>query len=197
MAKKFGKLVLFSALAGAAAAGTYYYLQNKKNDSSDDFDDIDDFDDFDEDLDDDIDLTAKTANVTESKNRSYIDLENVKGKIGEKVIETIDKTKETLDKAKEFIEEQTTPPTETIYTQVDLPSSGSQTTTDENTTSETTATTANASTTAEPTFDENKNADTPTAHTTQTVMTSVSATYATDESKKSNSENFFDDSDEE
>jgi len=29
MAKKFSKLVLFSALAGAAAAGTYYYLQNK------------------------------------------------------------------------------------------------------------------------------------------------------------------------
>ena len=105
MAKKLGKLVLFSALAGAAAAGTYYYLQNKKNDSSDDFDDIDDFDDFDEDLDDDIDLTAKTANVTESKNRSYIDLENVKGKIGEKVIETIDKTKETLDKAEEFIDD--------------------------------------------------------------------------------------------
>ncbi len=196
MAKKLGKLVLFSALAGAAAAGTYYYLQNKKNDSSDDFDDIDDFDDFDEDLDDDIDLTAKTANVTESKNRSYIDLENVKGKIGEKVIETIDKTKETLDKAKEFIEEQTTPPTETVYTQVDLPGSGSQIS-DENTTSETTATTANTSTTVEPAFGENKNADTPTAHTTQTVMTSVSATYATDESKKSNSENFFDDSDEE
>ena len=160
MAKKLGKLVLFSALAGAAAAGTYYYLQNKKNDSSDDFDDIDDFDDFDEDLDDDIDLTAKTANVTESKNRSYIDLENVKGKIGEKVNETIDKTKETLDKAKEFIEEQTTPPTETVYTQVDLPGSGSQIS-DENTTSETTATTANASTTVEPAFGENKNADTP------------------------------------
>ena len=31
MAKKFSKLVLFSALAGAAAAGTYYYLRNKAN----------------------------------------------------------------------------------------------------------------------------------------------------------------------
>ena len=169
MAKKFGKLVLFSALAGAAAAGTYYYLQNKKNDSSDDFDDIDDFDDFDEDLDDDIDITANTNNAAENKNRSYIDLENVKGKIGEKVIETIDKTKETLDKAKEFIEEQTTPAAETVYTQVDLPSTGNK-----------------------PEESENTNAD-----TAKTVMTSVSATYASDESKKSASEEFFDDSDEE
>ena len=50
MAKKFSKLVLFSALAGAAAAGTYYYLRNKANAPEDDIDDFDDFDDFDEDL---------------------------------------------------------------------------------------------------------------------------------------------------
>ena len=54
MAKKFSKLVLFSALAGAAAAGTYYYLRNKANLPEDEFDDFDDFDDFDEDLDDEI-----------------------------------------------------------------------------------------------------------------------------------------------
>ena len=46
MSKKFSKLVLFSAIAGAVAAGTYYYLQKKNDAPSKDMDDIDDFDDF-------------------------------------------------------------------------------------------------------------------------------------------------------
>lgn len=140
MAKKFSKLVLFGTLVGAAAAGTYYYLQNKKNDSSDDTDDIDDFDDFDDDLDDD-DFSSDDANSGNSKNRPYVslDLDNAKEIIGEKVIETIDKTKETLDKAKEFIGEVTAPTTSTAYTDVEMPSAAegtakteaSETTTDE------------------------------------------------------------------
>ena len=44
MAKKFGKLVLLSALAGAAAAGTYYCLQKKQDDPLKDIDAADDFD---------------------------------------------------------------------------------------------------------------------------------------------------------
>ena len=52
MAKKFGKLVLLSALAGAAAAGTYYCLQKKQDDPLKDIDAADDFDDFDDDFDD-------------------------------------------------------------------------------------------------------------------------------------------------
>ena len=122
MAKKFGKLVLFSALAGAAAAGTYYYLQKKNDDPLKDMDDIDDFDDFDDDFDDDND---DSEDISHGKNHSYVslDLENAKEIIGEKVIETIDKTKEKivqfnvaekLDKAKEFVEEITSP--ETAYT---------------------------------------------------------------------------------
>ena len=127
MAKKFSKLVLFSALAGAAAAGTYYYLRNKSNTPEEDFDDLDDFDDFDEDLDDE-DFSSDTSN---SKNRPYvpIDIDNAKEIIGEKVIETLDKTKEKIehfnvsekiDKAKEIIEGMTTPAAEPVYTQVDM-----------------------------------------------------------------------------
>lgn len=65
MAKKFGKFLLFSAAVGAAAAGVYYYLQNK---DADDFDfDSDDFDDSDEtDLDD-----YEEKDLGE---RSYVDL---------------------------------------------------------------------------------------------------------------------------
>lgn len=65
MAKKFGKFLLFSAAVGAAAAGVYYYLQNK---SADDFD----FDD--EDLDDLEDTDSKDCAPKESGERSYVDL---------------------------------------------------------------------------------------------------------------------------
>lgn len=130
MAKKFSKLVLFSALAGAAAAGTYYYLRKKTDASEDTLEDFDDFDDFDEDLDDE-DFSSDSANSTGSKNRPYvsIDIDNAKEIIGEKVIETLDKTKEKLehfnvsekiDKAKEIIGEMTSPSAEPVYTQVNM-----------------------------------------------------------------------------
>ncbi|MBQ2405186.1 MAG: hypothetical protein II312_00675 [Lachnospiraceae bacterium] len=139
MAKKFGKLMLFSALAGAAAAGTYYYLQNKRIKAFEEDDYMDDLDDdlydFDDDLDFESDINGTNSNI---KNRSYVslDLDNAKEIIGEKVIETIDKTKEKienlnvtelvnekLDKAKEFIEEITyTNNSEPAYTQVDMSS---------------------------------------------------------------------------
>lgn len=122
MAKKFGKFVLFSALAGAAAAGTYYYLQKKQNDPLKDMDMADDFEDFDDEFDDET-FDAEDP----SKNRSYVslDLENAKEKLGEKVIETIDKAKvkvenfnvsEKLDRAKEIIGEMTS--SEPSYTKV-------------------------------------------------------------------------------
>lgn len=120
MAKKFGKLVLLSALAGAAAAGTYYCLQKKQDDPLKDIDAADDFDDFDDDFDDEDEAPGEAHS---NKNRSYVslDLDNAKEIIGEKVIETIDKTKEKienfnvsekLDKAKEIIEEMTQPAAE-------------------------------------------------------------------------------------
>ncbi|MDE6202133.1 MAG: hypothetical protein K2G19_01500, partial [Lachnospiraceae bacterium] len=67
MSKKFGKLLLFSAVAGAAAYGAYHYMQTKDNAPSPEKgeDTDDDFDDFSEDLDDDTEVT---------KERSYVSL---------------------------------------------------------------------------------------------------------------------------
>lgn len=118
MAKKLGKLALFGALAGAAAAGTYYYLQKKNTVPSDDLDDFDDFDDFDEDLDDDFfDESANNTSAANSKPHAHIpiDLDNAKEIIGGKVIET-------LDKAKEIISDRISPsaPAEAEYTEMDL-----------------------------------------------------------------------------
>ena len=118
MAKKSNKLMLLGVLAGTVAAGAYYYLKGKNKDSLNEIDDFDDFEDYDTDFDDDFDDTSNASDKT--KNRSYvsIDFDNAKEKIGEKVIETIDKTKdkieqfnvsEKLDKAKEKIEELTAP----------------------------------------------------------------------------------------
>ncbi len=67
MAKKLGKLLLFSAVTGAVAAGVYYYL-NKKEDNSfndEDFDDLDDFDLVEDD-------------TTDSRNYVSLDLDNPK-----------------------------------------------------------------------------------------------------------------------
>lgn len=67
MSKKIGKLLLLTAVAGAAAYGTYAYLQKKDKANAEpideDFDD--DFDDFGEDLDEDLPPT---------KERSYVPL---------------------------------------------------------------------------------------------------------------------------
>ena len=168
MAKKFGSLVLFSALAGAVAAGTYYCLQKKQDDPLKDIDTADDFDDFDDDLDDDSEEPSFESHTT--KNRSYVslDLDSAKEIIGEKVIETIDKTKEKienfnvsekLDKAKEIIEEMTQP----------VPESE-----------------ANTKTTQAPVSEEQLKDN----------SSSISITY-TDDAEDSDSEDFFDDTDEE
>lgn len=136
MAKKLGKLALFGALAGAAAAGTYYYLQKKNAVPADDFEDFDDLDDFDEDLDEDF--LDDPANAASGKPHPHIpiDLDNAKELIGEKVIETLDKTKEKLehlnvsekiDKAKEIISDKMSPaaPIEAEYTEMDMSASSS------------------------------------------------------------------------
>lgn len=127
MAKKFSKFVLFSALAGAMAAGTYHYLQNRKNDPLDDADDFDDFDNFDDDLDDE-DFTPDATGTAAQKSRPHvsIDLDNAKEIIGEKVIETIDRAKERLDKAQEFIGEVTASNTGTTYTDMEMPAASDE-----------------------------------------------------------------------
>lgn len=67
MSKKFGKFLLFSAIAGVAAYGAYQYLQTKEQAASPtDTDDADDdLDDFNEDLDEE---------PAEEPERSYVAL---------------------------------------------------------------------------------------------------------------------------
>lgn len=72
MAKKFGKFLLFTAVAGAAVAGTYYYLKNKGNTFSDDMDEDDDFDNFDDDLDEGN--THDSGIKKEEAARNYVNL---------------------------------------------------------------------------------------------------------------------------
>ena len=76
MAKKFGKALIFTAVAGAIAAGGVA-LYNKYKASSDDFDDDSlDFDDEDEDFDDDTeddDFDTDEDNV-KSSDREYVSI---------------------------------------------------------------------------------------------------------------------------
>lgn len=74
MAKKLGKLFLFSAAVGAVAGSAYYYLQHRDSimKSDDLVDEDDDFDDFSEDLDEepersyvDLDIDTKKAEFTQ------------------------------------------------------------------------------------------------------------------------------------
>ncbi len=65
MANKFGKFLLFTAAASAAAVGTYYFLKSKEKDSSDLDEDFDDFDDFDDDLEEEEPVTNEETEVTE------------------------------------------------------------------------------------------------------------------------------------
>ena len=66
MSKSFGKFLLFTAVAGAAAYGAYSYLQKKEQTASPAAnDEDDDFDDFSEDLDEDL---------NSDKERSYVSL---------------------------------------------------------------------------------------------------------------------------
>lgn len=98
MSKRFSKFLLFSAMAGAAAYGTYCYLQKKeqtapaKNAEEAD----DDFDDFSEDLDEE---------AGSSKERSYVSL-------------NLDKAEafasEALHKAKEVIADSVQQVKETV-----------------------------------------------------------------------------------
>ena len=94
--KTFGKIVTFSMLAGATAAGVYHYLQKKDSElvDADDFDDLDNFE-----------------GVKEEPERSYVDLGKAGAKVGEAadkakaaVREAYEKVKESgaIDKAKEF-----------------------------------------------------------------------------------------------
>ena len=98
MSKKFGKFLLFSAVAGAAAYSMYYFLKSKDNavspEKAEDVDD--DFDDFSEDLDED---------TTASKERSYVSLNLDKAeafaseafhKAKEMIVDSVHQVKDTV-----------------------------------------------------------------------------------------------------
>ena len=167
MAKKFGKFMLMSSIGAAVGAGIYYYMKGKKEVAPEDNFDADDFDDFDDDLDDDLD---ETASIPKSHPHIPIDLDSAKEKIGGKVIET-------LDKAKEIIGEMTSVNPEPTYTKVDLPAHGDE---------------EKAETTA-------KDSDAPAADTATTVAdkTDKADAPAGAAADKTDTEEFFDDSDDE
>ncbi len=91
MAKKFGKVLVFTAIAGVTAAGVYAYLQTKKEKEK--LNDIDDFDLFDEE--------------EPASKRKYVSLDGVKniavGAVG-KVKEAAGKVKDKFTKKEEVIE---------------------------------------------------------------------------------------------
>ena len=97
MSKKFGKFLLFSAVAGAAAYGAYQYLQKKdKATVLSGKEDEDDLDDFCEDLDED---------AAPAKERSYVSLNLDKAeafatgafqKAKEVITDSVQKVKETV-----------------------------------------------------------------------------------------------------
>lgn len=78
MAKKFGKLVVFGIVAGAAAAGVYHYYQTQKK-TVEDFDSFDNFDDTD-------------PAGTKAGKREYISLDSAKTFMSD----TFEKAKDTL-----------------------------------------------------------------------------------------------------
>ncbi len=105
MSKKFGKFLLFSAVAGVAAYCAYHYLQTKDlaPSSPGDDDTDDDFDDFSEDLED-----AETDNP--AKDRSYVSLNLDKAeaiaqeafhKAKEVITDSVHQVKETVRSVKE------------------------------------------------------------------------------------------------
>lgn len=84
--KKLGKFLLFTASACAAAAGIYYYVQNKEKFSNHDWDDDDDdYDDFSDDLEDD----------EASPERSYVPLPTDIGETDAATTDTVDTTVES------------------------------------------------------------------------------------------------------
>ncbi len=90
MAKKSGKVIFWGLMIGAAAAGTYHYLQNKKKSATaEEFDDFDNFEDADD---------------TQSKGRHYVPLNLDDARAF--VSSTIDKAKEAVSKVSKKLQKE-------------------------------------------------------------------------------------------
>ncbi|GFI70778.1 hypothetical protein IMSAG249_02607 [Lachnospiraceae bacterium] len=98
MSKKFGKLLLFSAVAGAAAYGAYHYMQNKDNAPSPEKgeDTDDDFDDFSEDLDGDTEVTKERSYVSLNLDKAEAIATEAFHKAKEVIADSVQQVKDTV-----------------------------------------------------------------------------------------------------
>lgn len=98
MSKKFGKFLLFSAVAGAAAYGAYHYFQTKDNAPSSDKDEDtdDDFDDFSEDLDEDTDVTKERSYVSLNLDKAEAIASEAFHKAKEVIADSVQQVKDTV-----------------------------------------------------------------------------------------------------
>ena len=83
MSKKFGKVLLATALIGTAAAGTYYYLKKKKEEEAFDFD---------------------SEDGEEKATRNYVPLNFEKA--GEKVTVFVSKAGDVLEKTVDMVKQK-------------------------------------------------------------------------------------------
>ena len=86
MAKKFGKILLATALIGTAAAGTYYFLKKKKEEEAFDFDSED--------------------GDSEGTTRKYVPLNFEKA--GEKVTVFVSKAGDVFEKTVDMVKQKVT-----------------------------------------------------------------------------------------
>lgn len=98
MSRKFGKFLLFSAVAGAAAYGTYYYLKSKEGTPAPakEADGDDDFDDFSEDLDDDTVVTKERSYVSLNLDRAEAIASEAFHKAKEVIADSVQQVKDTV-----------------------------------------------------------------------------------------------------
>lgn len=98
MSKKFGKFLLFSAIAGASAYGAYHYLKTKENSSSqgnpEDADD--DFDDFSEDLDEEPEPAKERSYVSLNLDKAEAIATEAFHKAREVIVDSVHQVKETV-----------------------------------------------------------------------------------------------------
>lgn len=111
MAKKFGKVLLFTAAVGSAAAAVCYFL--RKKDNAQDAGEEEDYDDFSDDLEDSSDssrnyvaLNPDTANAEETAETASEEAAPGEEASGEKEAFTplTEQVAQSMDKAEESVE---------------------------------------------------------------------------------------------
>lgn len=97
MSRKFGKFLLFSAVAGAAACGTYYFLKSREGAPAPaEPDTDDDFDDFGEDLDDEDSVTRERSYVSLNLDKAEAFASEAFHKAREVIADSVQQVKDTV-----------------------------------------------------------------------------------------------------